>query len=106
MTGEVESRLTGRVPCPNEMNIETLGGAHFAARSTVVDSFADELVQALDGQPTPRDPRRKNDGFCSYNLIAVEDHLACRRVYPTDRPGHKDFGPQPLGLLQCPACEL
>ena len=104
--GEVDGGLAGRISGANEMNIETLSSAHLAARRTVVDAFANELVQALDGEPTPRDPSRKNESPRPHHFIAVKKHFARRRVYSSDRAGHKNFRAQPLGLLQRTACEF
>ena len=92
--GEVDGGLAGRIPSANEMNIETLSSAHLAARRAVVDAFANELVQALDGEPTPRDPCRKNESPRPHHLIAIKKHFARRRVYASDRAGHRE-SPRP-----------
>src|SRR5580693_6393254 len=104
--GEVDSGLAGRIPGTNEMNIETLSRAHLAARRAVVDAFANKLVQALDGEPTPRDPCRKNESTRLHDLVPVKKHFTRRRVYARDRTGHKNLRSQPLGLLQRAACKL
>ena len=88
------------------MNIETLSSAHLTARRAVVDAFANELVQALDGEATPRDPRRENESPRPHDLIAVKKHFARRRVYASDRAGHENFRAKSFGLLQRTACEL
>src|SRR5260370_7690590 len=88
------------------MNIETLGSGHLAARRAVVDAFANELVQALDGEPTPRDPCRKNESTRLHDLIPVKKHFTRRRVYARDRTRHKHLRSQPFGLLQRAACKL
>src|SRR5712672_2628290 len=88
------------------MNVETLSSAHFAARRSVVDALANELVEAFDGEATPGDACRKNEGPCPQNLVAVEKHLTRRRVDALDRAGNKNFRAKSLGLLQRAACKL
>ena len=71
-----------------------------------VRTFANELVESVDGETTPCDAGRQNESPCPHHLIAVQKHFARRGVDTRDRTGYKNFCPQPLRLLQRTACEL
>src|SRR6266496_2661544 len=78
--GEVERRLTGRVSAAYEVDVESMGRARFAARRTVVNAFADEPIEAVDGEPPPSDASGKDERSGSDGVVAIEIHLTCLRI--------------------------
>src|SRR5262245_24097426 len=106
MIGEVDCRLACRISSADEMDVETLRGTHFAARCPVVDTLADESVEPLGAEASPRDTCGEDEGPRPHDLAAVEKHFTRRRIDALDRPGHDDFRTQPPGLLQRAARQL
>ena len=43
-----------------------MSSAHFAARGPVVDALADEPIEAIDGEATPRHAGGENERSCPY----------------------------------------
>src|SRR5206468_12836303 len=51
----------GRVSAADQVDVESMGRARFTACRTIIDTFADKLVEAVDRQAAPRDARCEND---------------------------------------------
>ena len=52
-----------------------MGGARFAACRAIVDAFADEPIEAIDREATPRDAGGKNEGPRPDDIVAIEVDL-------------------------------
>ena len=75
MIGKVQGGLAGGVSGTDEVDVESVGGARFAARRAVVDALADQPVEAVDREATPRDAGGKNDGPRPDDVVAIEVNL-------------------------------
>ena len=75
MIGKVQSGLTGRVSGADEVDVESMGGARFAACRAIVDALADQPIEAVDREATPRDAGGKNDGPRPDDIVAIEENL-------------------------------
>ena len=54
LVGKIESRLPRRVSGTDEVDIESIGGTHFAACGSIVDALTDKPIEAIDGGAAPR----------------------------------------------------
>ena len=81
-------------------------GARFAARSPIVDAFADEPVEAVDGEPTPADAGGENEGSCPQDLVPIQEDFALYRIDTADGARDEDFSAKTFRLLEGPACKL
>ena len=106
MVGEVERRLTGRVAGADEVDVEPVRGAHFAARGAVVDALADQPIEAVDGEATPRDAGGEDQRSRADDVAAVEEHFARRRIDARDGARDQDLRPEPPRLLERATGEL
>src|SRR4030095_6366907 len=88
------------------MEVEPVGGARFAACRAIVDALADQPIEAVDRQTTPRDPSGKNDGPRPDDIVAIEDNLSRRRIDASTRARDQYLRPEPPGLLECAARKL
>lgn len=105
MIGKVQSSLSRGVPGADEIYVESMRGASFASRRTVVDAFADEPIEAVDRETAPRDASREYHGPRPHDVVAIEMNLARFRIEPSDIARDQNLAPQPPGLLQCTADE-
>lgn len=76
-------------------------GARFAARSPIVDAFADQPIEAVDFEPAPADAGCENEGSCPQDLAPIQEDFARYWIDTTDGTGDEDFGSKPFRLLQC-----
>src|SRR5262249_351309 len=100
VAGEVERRLAGRVPRPDEEDIEPLGVAGFAPRRTVVDALADQSIDSLDLEATPAHAGGEDDGPCAEHVVTIEEDLAGLGVDAEDLAGDEDLGAEALRLVE------
>src|SRR5918998_3888476 len=100
MIGKVQSGLTGRVPGADQVDIEPVGGARFAARRSVVDTLADEPIEAIVRKTAPRHAGCKNYRPRPDGIAAIEEDLARFRVDSSDRARDQDLRPQTFCLLE------
>src|ERR687893_1912085 len=61
MIGKVQSGLASRVPGTDQVNVESVSGARFAARRSVVDPLPDEPIEAIVCEAPPRYTGSKDD---------------------------------------------
>ena len=106
MIGKVQRRLTGRVSGTDEVDVEPMGGARFTACRSVVDTLADQPVEAIDREATPGDASGKNDGARADDVVAIEENLARRRIDASDRARDQNLRPESPRLLECATREL
>ena len=106
MIGEVQSGLAGRVSATDEVDVESMGSARFAACRAIVDTFADKPIEAVDREAAPRDASGKNDRPRPDDIVAIEVNLTRFRIEASDRARDQNFRPEPPCLLQCAAREL
>ena len=106
MIGKVQRRLAGRVSGADEVDVEPVRGARFAARGAVVDALADEPIEAVDREAAPRDAGGENDRSRPDDIVAVEGDFARRRIDAGDRARDQDFRAEPPRLLQRAARKL
>ncbi len=104
--GEVHRRLSRRVACADDMDVEAVGGCRLAASRTVEDALSGKPVDPLDGQAPPRDAAREDDRPRSEDVAAVEVYLAGRGIDARDRPRHDDLRAEPPRLPQRTARQL
>src|SRR5574342_438789 len=83
-----------------------MGRTRFAACRAIVDTLADEPVEAFDREPAPRDAGRKNDGPRTDDIAAIEVDLARSRIDASDGARDQNLRPETPRLLECPTCEL
>src|SRR5262249_30286223 len=98
--------LSGRIAGTDEMHVKSMRGARLAARRPVVDAFADQPLESLDGQPAPGDATGQNDGPRLDRFPAVEKDLASCRIEPRHGAGHDDLAAETPRLAQRAAREL
>jgi hypothetical protein len=85
------------------VDVESVGGARFAARRAIVDALADQPIEAVDRQATPRYASGKNDGPPPDNIVAIEANLPRCRIDTSNRARDQYLRPEPPCLLECPA---
>ena len=73
---EEHRRLAGRVAGADEVDVETLGPTRLAARRPIVDTLAQQALEALDGEAAPTHPGRDDEGAGPEGFAAVEPHGA------------------------------
>ena len=100
MIGKVQSGLTGRVSGTDEVDVESVRGACFAACRAIVDALADQPVEAVDRQATPRHAGGKNDGPPPDDIVAIEANLTRCRIDTSDRARDQYLRPEPPCLLE------
>src|SRR5947207_1582353 len=83
-----------------------MGRARFAACRAIVNTFADEPIESVDRQATPRDARRENDRLRPHDVVAIEMNFTRSRIDASDRARDQNFRPEALCLLQRAAREL
>ena len=83
-----------------------MGGARFAACRAIVDALADQPIEAVDREATPRDASGENDGPRPDDVVAIEVNLTRCRIDASDRARDQNLRPEPPCLLECAAREL
>ena len=76
---EEHRRLPGGVARADDVDVEPVRVRRLAARRAVGDALARQAVEAVDGQPPPRDAAREDDRPRPQDVAAVEEHLAASR---------------------------
>src|SRR6185437_15032899 len=100
MVCKEQSGLACRVPRTDEMDVCTMRGARLAARRSVIDTLADQPIDPVDFETTPRDPRRENDRSGADDVVAIEQDPPGLRIDPLDRTRNDRFRPQSFRLLE------
>src|SRR5882757_4785097 len=77
-----------------------MGGRRFAPRGPVIDTLADEPVEAVDHKVTPSYACRENDRPRTQDIAAIERDLTGRRVYVCDGARDQNLRPKAPRLLQ------
>ena len=90
----------------DQMDVEALGYPGFAAGGAIIDALADEPVEPVDGQTTPRHAGRDDDRPGVQGFVAVEEDSARFRVDADGLPGYQNLGAQALGLAKGTAGEF
>src|SRR4029077_8067132 len=106
MVGAIEGRLTGRVPGADEVDVESMRGAHLAARGAIADTLADEPIESVDGEAPPRDAGGENERSCPDDVATVEKHFARRRIDARDGARDQDLRSEAPRLLECATGQL
>ena len=100
VVGKIQRRLTGRVSGADEVDVVSMRAARFAARGAVIDPLADEPIEAVDREASPRDAGGKNERSCPDDVVPVQQHFARRWTDAGDGARDQNFSPEPLRLLQ------
>ena len=106
MVGEKHRSLAGRISGADEMHVEPLRDARFAARRAIEDPLAEQAVEAVRIQAAPAHAGRDDDGARLQNLVVVEDDAAAVRIEADDLARDENLRAQALGLPKRPAREL
>src|SRR6266481_2000039 len=77
-----------------------MGDRRFAPRGPVIDTLADEPVEAIDRKMTPSDAGRENDRPRAQDIAVIEEDLTGRRVYARDGARDQNLRPKSPRLLQ------
>src|SRR5262249_57286518 len=92
VVGKEERRLPARVPRPDDVDIEAVRVRSFTARGAVEQALADEAVESLDRELSPRDAARENDRLRAQDVAAVQIDEPLRRGDAGDRAGDGGLG--------------
>src|SRR5207253_5770905 len=87
VVGKMQGRLTSRVSGADEINVQSMRGVGFATCGPVIDTLADEPIEAIDSEATPRDARCQNESACPDDIVAIEEHFAHGRIDASDGAG-------------------
>src|SRR3990172_1499339 len=88
------------------MDVESMGRTRFAACRSIVNTLADEPIEAVDREAAPRDASCKNDGSRLDDIGAIEVNLTRFRIDASDRARDQNLRPEPPCLLECPTREF
>src|SRR5215831_1176171 len=88
--GKVQRRLSGRVSSTNEVDIQSTGGSSLAACRSVVNTLANQPLNALDRNSTPGHASGEDNGARPDDVIAIEKDLPSTRLDTSDGAGNQD----------------
>ena len=104
MIGKEQGGLAGGISRPDEVDVEAVRGAGFAARRAVVDALADQPIKPVDRESAPRYARGKDDGPAPHDVVAIEANLTRRRIESGHGARDQYLRPKPPCLLERAAC--
>jgi hypothetical protein len=83
-----------------------MSGARFAACRSIVDTLANEPIEAIAREATPRHASGKN--YCPRpdDIAAIEKNLTRFRIDLSDGARDQNLGPEPPCLLKCTTREF